>query len=208
MPTVSARALAILTEAQALIADTHIVYTSGRHGSSYVNKDAVYPNTARVSELCRMMAEAVAGQGAQVVCGPATGGIILSTWTGHHLGIPAVYAEKAPGGGMLLKRGYDKVVAGQRVLIVEDIVNTGGSLRETVDAVRTAGGTVVATAALCNRGGVTAADVGAPTLTALVALDLESWPAENCPLCRAQVPINTDVGKGREFLAQQAARGG
>ncbi len=201
----SERALAILTEARALIAGSHIVYTSGRHGSTYVNKDAVYPNTARVAELCRMMAEQAAGKGAEVVCGPATGGIILSTWTGHHLGVPAVYAEKDGAGGMILKRGYDKLVTGKRVLVVEDIVNTGGSLRETVDAVRAAGGTVVAASALCNRGGVQAKEVGAPEFTALVHLDLDSWSATECPLCRDGVPVNTDVGKGREFVAQRGA---
>lgn len=203
--TSSERALGILTAARALIAGSHIVYTSGRHGSTYVNKDAVYPDTARVAELCAMIAEQAAGKGIEVVCGPATGGIILSTWTGHHLGVPAVYAEKDPAGGMILKRGYDKVVAGKRVLVVEDIVNTGGSLRETVDAVRTAGGTVVAATALCNRGGVLAKEVGAPELTSLVHLDLDSWTAAECPLCRDGVPVNTDVGKGREFLAQQSA---
>lgn len=205
MPTAPSRALQILTDAHALITGSHIVYTSGRHGSTYVNKDAVYPDTARVSELCRMMAEAAAGKGVEVVCGPATGGIILSTWTGHHLGVPAVYAEKDLDGGMILKRGYDKVVAGKRVLVVEDIVNTGGSLRDTVDAVGRVGGIVVLAAALCNRGGVPASAVGAPELVSLVHLDLDSWTAEECPLCKDGVAINTSVGKGREFLAQRGA---
>ena len=204
MSTVADRALAILTEARALITGSHIVYTSGRHGSTYVNKDAVYPNTARVSELCQMMAAAAAGKGVEVVCGPATGGIILSTWTGHHLGVPAVYAEKDAGGGMVLKRGYDQVVRGKRVLVVEDIVNTGGSLRDTVVAIQAAGGTVMLACALCNRGAITAEAVGAPELIALVELDLESWPAETCPLCRDRVPINMDVGKGREFLTRRS----
>jgi orotate phosphoribosyltransferase len=198
------RVRAILAEAQAIVTGSHVVYTSGKHGSAYVNKDAVYPNTARVSELCRHLADAARPQRPEVVCGPATGGIILATWTGHHLGVPAVYAEKADG-GMALRRGYDRLVAGKRVLVVEDILNTGGSVRDTVAAVRAAGGEVVAVAALVNRGGVTAADVGAPVLVALLDVALDAWEADACPLCRDGVPVDTTVGKGREFLARRRA---
>ncbi|HWP64853.1 MAG TPA: phosphoribosyltransferase family protein [Candidatus Limnocylindria bacterium] len=197
------RAAAILAESGAVIRDSHVVYTSGRHGSAYVNKDAVYPHTERVRELCALMAEPARPLGAEVVCGPAMGGIILAQWTGHHLGLPAVYAEKAPEGGMALRRGYDALVRGRRVLVVEDVVNTGGSLADTIRAVRAAGGVVAGATALCNRGGVTAADLDIPVLHALLELSLDSWTAEECPLCRRGVPVNTQVGKGREFLARR-----
>lgn len=207
MSDAGARARAILAEARAIITGSHVVYTSGKHGSAYVNKDAVYPNTARVAELCRYLADATAATRPDVVCGPAMGGIILAQWTGHHLGLPAVYAEKAPDGGMALRRGYDALVAGKRVLVVEDILNTGGSVKDAVAAVRAAGGEVVAVAALVNRGGVTAADIGVPTLVALLDVALDAWDAAACPLCREGVPVNTQVGKGRDFLAKRAAGG-
>jgi orotate phosphoribosyltransferase len=202
--TAAERARAILAEARAMIAGSHVVYTSGKHGSAYVNKDAVYPSTTRVAELCRFLADAAASYRPEIVCGPAMGGIILAQWTGHHLGIPAVYAEKADG-GMALRRGYDALVRGKRVLVVEDVLNTGGSVKDAVAAVRAAGGEVVAVAALVNRGGVTAADVGVPALAALLDVALDAWDAADCPLCRDGVPINTDVGKGREFLARRDA---
>ncbi len=203
MSASAARARAVLGEARAIITGSHIVYTSGKHGSAYVNKDAVYPSTARVAELCRFLADASTPHRPEIVCGPAMGGIILAQWTGHHLGLPAVYAEKAPEGGMVLRRGYDKLVAGKRVLVVEDILNTGGSVKDAVAAVRAAGGIVVAVAALVNRGAVTAADVGVPALVALLDIALDAWDADACPLCRDGVPVNTDVGKGREFLAKR-----
>lgn len=206
MSAAAERARAILAETRAMLAGSHVVYTSGKHGSTYVNKDAVYPNTARVAELCRFLAEAAVPHRPEIVCGPAMGGIILAQWTGHHLGLPAVYAEKTTGGGMVLRRGYDALVAGKRVLVVEDVLNTGGSIRETIAAVRAAGGDVVAAAALVNRGAVTAADVGAPVLVALLDVALDAWDADACPLCRDGVPVNTDVGKGREFLAARTAR--
>jgi orotate phosphoribosyltransferase len=201
------RARAILAEAHAIVTGSHIVYTSGKHGSAYVNKDAVYPNTARVAELCRFLADAAVPHRPEVVCGPAMGGIILAQWTGHHLGLPAVYAEKVPEGGMGLRRGYDKLVAGKRVLVVEDILNTGGSVKDAVAAVRAAGGEVVAVGALVNRGAVTAADAGVPALVALLDVALDAWDPDACPLCRDGVAINVDVGKGREFLAKRGARG-
>ena len=199
----STRAEEILAETGAVIGDSHVVYTSGRHGTAYVNKDAVYPHPAQVSALCRMLADAAAADRPEVVCGPALGGIILSQWTAHHLGALAVYAEKLPGGGLALRRGYDRIVAGRRVLVVEDIVTTGGSVRQTVAAVRAAGGEVTRVTALCNRGGITAADLGVPAFSALVTLSLDSWEATSCPLCRGGVPVNTDIGKGREFLASR-----
>jgi orotate phosphoribosyltransferase len=196
------RAAAVLEECGAVLTDGHVVYTSGKHGRAYVNKDALYPHTERTSELCRLMADLVRDAGAEVVCAPALGGIILSQWLGHHLGLPAVYAEKAEG-GLALRRGYDRLVAGRRVLVVEDVLNTGGSLVETIRVVRGAGGEVVAAVALCNRGGVTAADLDVPRLESLLEVALEAWDAEACPLCRDGVPVNTAVGKGREFLARR-----
>ncbi|HXJ35328.1 MAG TPA: phosphoribosyltransferase family protein [Candidatus Eisenbacteria bacterium] len=207
MSATAERVRAILEGARAIITGSHIVYTSGRHGSAYVNKDAVYPDTARVAELCRFLADAAAPLRPEIVCGPAMGGIILAQWTGHHLGIPAVYAEKADAGGMALRRGYDALVAGRRVLVVEDILNTGGSVKDAVAAVRAAGGDVAGVAALVNRGRVTAADVGVPALAALLDVELEAWDAAACPLCRDGVPVNTTVGKGREFLAKRRQTG-
>jgi orotate phosphoribosyltransferase len=201
----STRAAEILAETGALITGSHVVYTSGRHGSAYVNKDAVYPHPVHVSELCRLLADAAAPCRPEVVCGPALGGIILSQWTAHHLGALAVYAEKVPDGGLALRRGYDRLVAGRRVLVVEDIVTTGGSVRQTVAAVRAATGDVVMAAAVCNRGGVTAVELGVPALASLVTVSLDSWEASACPLCRDHVPINTDVGKGLEFVSSHHA---
>lgn len=190
------RALQLFEEAGAIRSGGHFVYTSGRHGSTYVNKDAVYPDTERISELCSLLADAVAGFRPEVVCGPAVAGIIVAQWTGHHLGVPAVYADKVDG-GLVLARGYDALVRDKRVVVVEDVVTTGGSLAKAVGAVQAAGGTVVAAAALVNRGGVSADDVDAPVLVSLLELDFASSPAGECELCAAGVPIDTGLGKAK-----------
>lgn len=203
--------LQMLGDVGAIITDSHIVYTSGRHGSAYVNKDAVYPHTVETSRLCRTIAERFSDMGVEVVIAPAVGGVILSQWTAHHLTemngseVLGVYAEKSEDGQtFVIKRGYDGLVAGKRVLVVEDVLTTGGSARKVIEATRAAGGEVVGLGVLCNRGGVTPQDVAnPPELFALVNVTLKSWDEAECPLCEQGVPINTEIGKGREFLAQK-----
>ena len=202
--------LATLAHVGALITGDHLVYTSGRHGSSYVNKDALYPHTAATSEVCARIAARFADAGVEVVAGPTVGGVIMAQWTAHHLSVLAgrevlaVYAEEevAEDGARrrLFRRGYDALVAGRRVLVVEDILTTGGSARLVVAAAHEAGGSVVGVGALCNRGGVSAEMIGAPLLFSLSEVPLESFAPEECPLCAAGVPINTRVGKGAAFL--------
>ena len=105
--------------------------------------------------------------------------------------------------GFLLRRGYDKLVVGKNVLVLEDILTTGGSVKKAVETAKAAGGKVVGVAALCNRGGVTAEFLGVPELHSFLEVSLESWEEKDCPLCAAKIPIHTEVGKGREYLARK-----
>lgn len=205
--------LQVLGRVGAVIANSHIVYTSGKHGTAYVNKDAVYPHTKETSDLCRAIAEQFADDKVEVVIAPAIGGVILSQWTAHHLSeitgreVFGVYAEKVESGdAFIIKRGYDKIVAGKKVLVVEDVLTTGGSAKKVVEATRALGGNIVGLGVLCNRGGITPEDVAnPPKLFALVNVKLDAWDEAECPLCAQSVPINTDVGKGREYLARKKA---
>lgn len=200
--------LRVLGKVGAVIADSHIVYTSasGKHGTAYINKDALYPHTAKTSGLCRAIAERFADDSVEVVIAPAIGGVILSQWTAHHLTemngyeVLAVYAEKSDGNAFVIRRGYDKLIVGKNVLVVEDVLTTGGSAKEVIRATRAIGGNVIGLGVLWNRGGITPPDVAdVPKLTALVNIKLDAYDETACPLCERNVPINTDVGKGREF---------
>lgn len=201
----------LLQECGAIIHNSHIVYTSGRHGRSYVNKDAVYPHTRLTSKLCREMAKLFADKDVEIVVAPAVGGIILSQWVAHHLSeitdreVLGIYAEKTTeeGEGFIIRRGYDALLRDRRALIVEDIVTTGISVKRVVETVRKLAREIVGVSALCNRGGISAAELGVPALKSLMQIDLESWDENECPLCRTGVPINTQVGKGREYLARK-----
>src|SRR5205085_9686563 len=120
----------------------------------------------------------------EVVCGPATGGLVIAQWTAHCLGALAVFADHGavqPGalvGRFLLRRGYDRLVAGRRVLVVDDIVNTGMSIRQAIAAVRAAGGIVAGAATLVNRGNTDAAGIGVELFLYLLEYKIPSWPAD------------------------------
>lgn len=193
----------LLEKFGAVLTNGHFVYTSGKHGSAYINKDALYPHTTVISRLCRELAKKFSRSPVEVVVAPVVGGVILSQWVAHHLSrmkkreVLGVYAEKSAD-GFILKRGYDRLVSGKKVLVVEDILNTGGSAKKVVETVRSAGGVVIGVGALVNRGGVIAKDLGGvPKVFSLVELPLEAWEANECPLCVRQLPINTEVGKGK-----------
>lgn len=199
---------ALFEEVGAIITNSHIVYTSGKHGNAYINKDAVYPHTDKISKLCEEIAQRFSADAPDAVVAPALGGIILSQWTAYYLSqklgrtVYAVYAEKTEGGGFVIKRGYDDLIKGKKVLLVEDVLTTGGSIKKVMEVVRTIGADIVGVAALCNRGGITSADIGiVPKFETLMSITLDSWEEKDCPLCKQGVPINIKVGKGREFLA-------
>jgi orotate phosphoribosyltransferase len=101
----------------------------------------------------------------------------------------------------VLKRGYDRAVEGKRVLVVDDVVNTGESLLETTQAVRDAGGDVITVAALCTRGNAGADDVGCSDFAYLAEIKIPSWPASECKLCRDGVAVNTRYAHGADFVS-------
>ena len=202
--------ISILKKVGAVLTDDHFVYTSGKHGSVYINKDAVYPHTNETSAICKMIAEKFKNKRIEVVAAPALGGIILSQWTAHWLSrltrreVLGVYTEKDPEKNQIFTRGYDKLVKGKRVLVVEDLTTTGGSVRKVVRAVKTAGGKVIAVCVMVNRDpkNVTTKTVGAP-LFALGVLRAEACDALKCELCKKGIPINTTVGHGKKYLSEQ-----
>ena len=188
----------------------HFVFTSGLHGDSYLNKDALYPYTHDTSKLCKVMAERFADKNVEVVVGPTMGAAILAQLVAYHLSeltgreVYGVYADKDGEGGFVLRRGYDQIVKGKNALVVEDLTTTGGSIKKVVDVARVSGGKVIGAIVVVNRGDVTKESVGnPPVFEALVNLQLESWPERDCDLCKKGIPVNTDVGHGKEYMARK-----
>jgi orotate phosphoribosyltransferase len=179
----------------------HYVYTSGKHGDTYLNKDALLPHVELVSEICREMAKEFVGLGVEAVLGPVAGGVVLSQWVAHHLGklekreVLAVYADKRKTeGDFIIRRGYDEIIHGKRILLVDDIINQGSSLRGLQREVTRINCEVVGVGCICNRYNSTARDFGLPKLYSYIEFKLNIFEPEDCPLCKAGVPMSKGLG--------------
>lgn len=202
--------LEILKNTGAVVSDSHFVYVSGKHARSYVNKDYVYPHTKFISRICEIIAEKFKDSGVEIVAGPSMGGIIMSQWTAHHLSkltgleVLSVYTEKQPDKDQIFTRGYDKYVQGKKVLVVEDIVTTGGSVKKVINTVKNAGGVVVGACSMVNKDpvNINPDSMGVP-FDYLTVVDMDVWEEKDCPLCKEGVPINTELGHGKKYLEEK-----
>jgi len=176
------RALELFSESGAFL-EGHFVYTSGRHGRQYLEKFRLLERADHTEALCRMIAAVFEDRGAEVVAAPTTGGIIMAYEVGRILGIPGIFCERGEGGkGRVFRRGF-KIARSQRVLVVDDIVTTGGSLDDTFAAVAALGGEIVGVGVLADRSG---GKVAVPhPYFACLEVGFETWAAEDCPLCAA-----------------------
>jgi orotate phosphoribosyltransferase len=168
--------------------------SSGLHTGVFLQKNLVFMHPERSERLCRALAAAITAQVGKVdVCvSPAVGGIIPGYETARHLGVPSIYVEREDG-ALRFRRGFS-LNPGARVAMIEDIVSTGLSSRECVEAIRAAGGEVVCAACIVDRSGGRA-DSGAPMI-ALARLDVPAWPADALPPELAAIPAE-DPGSRR-----------
>lgn len=205
----------ILARRNVVVTDDHFVYAAGDHGDVYVNKDDAYLRGSELFLICNEMADLVGDTPVDVVVGPELGGIKLSDRVGEAIAvfsrtdvISITALKLREGDGKLVKpeqyvigRGHDKYVSGKRVLITEDVLTTGMTAKLVVDCLRALGADVVGVVALCNRGGVTAERLGVPLLRSVLNLNIQKYPAHECPFCRMGRPINQVLGKGKQYLA-------
>jgi orotate phosphoribosyltransferase len=193
--------------------DGHFLLKSGRHGDAYVEKFAVLSDPAATSELCGFWAETIGadeeGEDTRVdlVTGPTTGGVILAFETGRQLGVRAIFAEevRAEDGATHreFRRGF-RIEPGERVLLVDDILTTGGSLLAMLPAIEAQGGEIVGCVVLVDRSGGGTNTLTSPStgrvypLRSLWRLDLPTYepgPA-TCPRCADGTPLHTPGSSG------------
>ena len=175
----------LLIETSAIM-EGHFLLTSGLHSPRYVEKFNVLQKPVYTEKLCKAMAEKFKDANIETVVGPVTGGILLAHETGKALGTRAIFTERE-NGKMTFRRGFT-LHEGERVLIVEDIVTTGGSIREVIDVVKAHGGIPVAVSMLVDRSGGRATFGDVPS-TALLHMDVQTYKPEECPLCKAGMPM-------------------
>lgn len=178
--------LAIFKQSGALL-EGHFRLTSGLHSGRYLQCALVlqYPDHAAAlgAELAARMLEQAARPA--LVIAPALGGILVAHEVARALGVRALFAERQDG-ALMLRRGF-RIEPGETCFVVEDVVTTGGSTRETMEVARQAGAVVTAAGALIDRSGGRT-DLGAPAV-ALAVLDVPNFKPEECPMCRAGSPV-------------------
>jgi orotate phosphoribosyltransferase len=165
----------------------HFLLTSGLHSPVYWEKALVIQYPEYTEKLCRMIADHFRRSGAQVVAGPTTPGIILSYETARQLGLRAIFAERdESGSGRVFRRGFT-IAPGEKVLVVDDILTTGGSVSEVIAAVKKLGCIVVGVGVLVLRA-EREPDFGVP-LYACHRTQVITYPPDKCPLCAAGIPL-------------------
>ena len=210
MSNMNEEVIDILKKTGAVVANSHFVYVSGKHSDVYVNKDYVYLHTGYVSRIAEIIAEKYKDQPVEVVVGPSMGGIILSQWTAYHLSkmkgkeVLSVYTEKQPDKDQIFTRGYGAFVKDKNVLVVEDIVTTGGSVKKVISSVNKEGGKVLAACAIVNKDpkNINPEFIGVP-FDYLAIIGVNVYDEKDCSLCKESVPINTSLGHGKVFLSQR-----
>ncbi len=186
--------LDLFRESGALL-EGHFILSSGLRSPIFLQKAKVFMHPARAEKLCRALAQKIRAEGygdvSQIVS-PAVGGIIPGYETARHLGVPAIYTERVEG-KFELRRGFE-LQPGEKVIIVEDIVSTGISIRECIEAIRKTGADVVAAACLIDRS-AGEAEVGVP-LVSLVQYKVPAYPADALPPELAAIPAVKPGSRG------------
>ncbi|MGQ9631210.1 MAG: orotate phosphoribosyltransferase [bacterium] len=183
-----------ILESTGAILHGHFKLSSGLHSDTYIEKFKVLQYPHHIQSLCSILAERFRGDNVQLVVGPAIGGIIIAYEVAKNLNTRAYFLERE-GGKLTLRRGF-QIEPGERVLVVDDIATTGGSVREVVDAVRSHGGIPVGIGLLCDRSGGSVGQVlnlsyGNIKKEALATLKMATYTPEDCPLCQRGLPLTS-----------------
>ncbi|MDN4594998.1 orotate phosphoribosyltransferase [Polycladomyces subterraneus] len=167
-----------------VLKEGHFLLSSGRHSAQYMQCAQLLQHPEEAEQAGRALANLFRDEKVDLVIGPALGGVIIAHEVARALGVRCLFAERQ-NGEMTLRRGF-KIQPGERVLIVEDVVTTGGSVMEVVRLVQAAGGRVVGIGSIVDRsGGSTPFDV---PYRALLPYEIPSYNPEACPLCKEGIP--------------------
>jgi orotate phosphoribosyltransferase len=218
--TAIARRTEALFRSSGALKEGHFLLKSGRHSSAYLEKFLVLQDPAATSELCSIWAAAHGAEGTSVdlVAGPTTGGVILAFETARQLGTRGIFAEEVRDAHGNLRRAFRRgfrIERGERVLLVDDILTTGGSLLAMIPAIEDLGGEIIECVVLVDRSGEDRQTIESPTtgrrypLRSLWRLDLPTWQPDACPKCAAGEPLQApgSTGASPDGVGTTAAAG-
>lgn len=170
-----------ILEKTGVLQSGHFLLTSGKHSNKYMQCAKIFQHPDISAEISKNLAEKYDGYDIDIVIGPAVGGIILAYEVARQLEVSALFAERE-NGAMTLRRGFE-IKSGSRVLVVEDVITTGGSVKEVIDVVRAAGGEVVGVASVVDRsGGKALFDV---PFKSAIKIDIDTFEPGECPMCKS-----------------------
>lgn len=173
------------------VLEGHFLLSSGLHSPVYWEKFRVLQYPGYTEQLCRLIAQHFQNEGVQVVAGPELGGVVLAYEVARQLGVRAVFAEKS-GGGKVFRRGAG-IGAGEQVLVVDDVLTTGGSLQQVIGEVIKQAGKVVGAGVLVDRTS-SPVNLGVPLFSCL-KVSIPTYDPADCPLCAAGIPLTEPGGQ-------------
>lgn len=169
----------VFKEAGVLL-EGHFILTSGRHSNRYMQCAKLFQHTRYAEPLCKELAQKFQDMHIDAVIGPALGAIQMSYEVSRHLGVRNMFTERVDK-VMTLRRGFE-IKQGERILVVEDVVTTGGSVKEVIEIVKKKGGIPVAVGCIVDRS-AGKVDFGIP-LQSVISVDIQSFEPDDCPLCK------------------------
>ena len=193
----------VLRNLEVIKRDDHFVLTSGQHTDTYINKNALYKRPDITSDVCKTLAEIIVQTlyptKIDAVIAPAIGGIPISQWLAYHIHKAQqhiTFAAYSTGhnGIITINKEYQQIISKNKVVILDDTITTGGSLKQLMKAVQQIDGQILTCASIFNRGGITAEEIGVPSLISLFDIPLQTYERKTCTLCKQGVPINKTLG--------------
>jgi orotate phosphoribosyltransferase len=186
--------LQLLKDTGALL-EGHFKLTSGRHSNRYIEKFRILENPNALDQVCKSMAYPYSDKKIELVLGAAVGGILLAGGVGRHLNVKHIFSERV-NGKMAFRRGFH-FDHGTRILIVEDIVTTGGSIIELIDLAESMNGVIVGIVNLVTRSSKQM--FAGRHLHSLLELPIDSWEPDQCEMCCQSIPITALGSSGKKI---------
>lgn len=172
----------------------HFKLTSGRHSNTYFQCAKVLQHPEHLSAVCNKIAGHFRQKGVETVISPAIGGIVVGTETGRQLGVKTIFAERKDG-SMTIRRGFS-VAPGEKVLVIEDVITTGGSVQEVIELLKSAGAVIIGVGCVVDRSN------GKVRLTddqyAVLSMEVISYTPEECPLCKEGIEIDAPGSRANQ----------
>lgn len=188
--------------------DGHFIYSTGNHGSVYIDKNKLFPHPVITNQVCEYLGKVIVDLEVDAIIGPSSGGIILSQGVARYLSVNkkkevlSLYMDKVEGGDFKMKRNYNNLVKDKNVIIVDDGILTGKTIKKIIQETLLCHANILAVIAIFKKANLTAVDLGVPLFMSIFSenYDETTWSPAECPLCKNNIPVNLKLGQAKKYL--------